>query len=146
MLSENNVFFQYIGLIIFLLIIIYIFYVIFHKQLEGMRNRSANREGMSNNNNKTSHATNAEKYTEKIKYLKNTMKDKLNISTYRSDYENILIELSDYIDSSMLDELLTIDPTSDITSTNIMKKLDNINKLSSGRNNLNTIMKYLDKN
>ena len=46
----------------------------------------------------------------------------------------------------MLDELLTIDPTSDITSTNIMKKLDNINKLSSGRNNLNTIMKYLDKN
>ena len=127
MLSENNVFFQYIGLIIFLLIIIYIFYVIFHKQLEGMRNRSANREGMSNNNNNTSHATNSEKYTEKIKYLKNTMKDKLNISTYRSDYENILIELSDYIDSSMLDELLTIDPTSDITSTNIMKKLDNIN-------------------
>jgi hypothetical protein len=145
MLGENNVFFQYIGLIIFLLIIIYIFYFIFNGQLEGMRNRSTKREGMSNNND-TSHATNAEKYTEKIKYLKNTMKDNLNIPKYRSDYENILIEMSDYIDSSMLDELLTIDPTSDITSTSIMKKLDNINKLSTGRNNLNTIMKYLDKN
>lgn len=143
MSSENFV--QYIGLFLFLLIIVFIFRKIFVSQVEGMQNRQ--KEGMSNDDStkQINHGVNAEKFTDRVKSLKNTMRDKLNIPTYRTDYENLLIELNDHVNGMMLDELLSIDPTN-IESTHIINKLDNINKLSNGKNNLNDIMKYIDKN
>ena len=136
--------FQYIGLFVFLLIIAFVFYTIFNKQLEGMTNNDSNSN--SNSPNKiTSHGSNAEKFSERIKSSHHTMKDKLNISNYRTDYENLIIELNDYVDGMMLNELLTIDPTN-AEPTSIMKKLENINKMTNGKQNLNRVMKYLDSN
>jgi hypothetical protein len=140
---ENFV--QYIGLFIFLLIIVYIFRKVFVSQVEGMQTRQ--KEGTSNDDAtiKVNHGINAENFTDRVKSMKNTMRDKLNIPTYRTDYENLLIELNDHVSGMMLDELLSIDPTN-IQPTHIINKLNNINKLSNGKNNLNDIMKYIDKN
>lgn len=134
---------QYVGLIIFLFFIVYIFYRVFTQQMEGMKNR----EGLTNNDasKKVNHGEKAENFTNQVKSLKNTMKDKHNIPTYRTDYENLLIELNEHVDGLMLDELLSIDPTN-IDSNHIVQKLDNIHKLSNGKTHLNNIMKYIDKN
>jgi hypothetical protein len=45
----------------------------------------------------------------------------------------------------MFNELLDVDPTNADSNT-ITKKLDKINKLSNGKQNLNQVMKYLDAN
>jgi hypothetical protein len=73
------------------------------------------------------------------------MKTKLNIPEYRTDYENIIIEMHDYTHGLMLHELLNIDP-SNITNEKIHTMISNINNISSGKDNLNKIMKYIDHN
>jgi len=150
-MSSDNA--SYIGLSICFLFIAIIFYYIFKNQLKWMRT-----EGMSNNDsgvelgimgkktgNLTARGTNAEKYADAIRTSHNTMKDNINIPKYRTDYENMIIELNDYVDGMMLNELLDVDPTNADPNT-IMKKLDKINKMSNGKQNLNKVMKYLDAN
>ena len=71
------------------------------------------------------------------------MKDILNIDKYRTDYENTIIQMDDYLGSLMLSELMSLDPTS-IKETAMLNNLEKINKLQEGRNNLDLLMKYLD--
>jgi hypothetical protein len=153
MSSDNS---SYIGLSICFLIIAIIFYYIFQNQLkmmrtEGMTNNDTGRQlGIMNNKSSSSssqkaYGTNAEKYTDAIKTSHNTMKDNINIPKYRTEYENMIIELNDYVDGLMFNELLDVDPTNADSNT-ITKKLDKINKLSNGKQNLNQVMKYLDAN
>jgi len=139
--SSYNSYFQYVGFFIFLLVIAFFFYTILNKQVEGMTNNNSKTQ----QSDKTSHGSNAEKYSEKIKSSHNEMKDKINITNYRTDYENLVIEMNDYVDGMMLNELLTVDPNN-ADPSNIMKKLENINKMTNGKQNLNHIMKYLDAN
>ena len=53
--------------------------------------------------------------------------------------------MSDYLDGLMLNELLSLSPAS-LTPQKIMNTIENINKMSSGKQNLNKIMKYVDEN
>jgi hypothetical protein len=73
------------------------------------------------------------------------MKDKLNIKQYRNNYENVVIDMNDYLDGLMLNELLSLNHNS-LDPNNILNAVENINKMSSGKQNLNKIMKYLDDN
>jgi hypothetical protein len=104
---------------------------------------------MTNNNNKdkvnTGHGTNSSKLTDQIKVEHNNMKDKLNIKQYRNNYENVVIDMNDYLDGLMLNELLSLNHNS-LDPNNILNAVENINKMSSGKQNLNKIMKYLDDN
>jgi hypothetical protein len=106
-------------------------------------------EGMTNKNNvkadNTGHGINSENLTEQLKIEHNNMKDKLNIKQYRNNYENVIIDMSDYLDGLMLNELLLLNPAT-LDSNKIMNSIDNINKMSSGKQNLNHIMKFLDNN
>ena len=127
--------------IILLIVISFFFFKMYQSQIEGMKNND--RE--NNNNNNTGHGINSTKYTEQLKIDHHNMKDKLNIREHRNNYENIIIDMSDYLDGLMLNELLSINPSS-ISSPKIMETIENINKMSSGKQNLNKIMKYLDDN
>jgi hypothetical protein len=80
-----------------------------------------------------------------IELKKYITKDKLNIKQHRTHYENAIIDMSDYLDGLMLNELLSLSPAS-LTPQKIMNTIDNINKMSSGKQNLNKIMKYVDDN
>jgi hypothetical protein len=106
-------------------------------------------EGMTNKNNakadNTGHGINSGNLTEQLKIEHNNMKDKLNIKQYRNNYENVIIDMSDYLDGLMLHELLSLNPLT-LDSNKIMNSIDNINKISSGKQNLNKIMKFVDEN
>jgi len=123
----------------FLIILSFFFFKVYQTQLEGMTNNDKEKT------NNTGHGINSSKLTEQLKIQHNNMKDKLNIKQYRNHYENIVIDMSDYLDGLMLNELLTLNPVS-INSNKVMNTIENINKMSSGKQNLNKIMKFLDEN
>lgn len=75
------------------------------------------------------------------------MQDTLLISKYRTEYENILLNLDDYLSLSMLKTSLSLDLTSEITpgkpSPNIAL-LASLKTMGDAKSTLNTIMKYID--
>ena len=123
----------------FLIILSFFFFKTFRYQIEGMTNND-NKDKVN-----TGHGTNSSKLTDQIKLEHNNMKDKLNIKQYRNNYENVVIDMNDYLDGLMLNELLSLNHNS-LDPNNILNAVENINKMSSGKQNLNKIMKYLDDN
>jgi hypothetical protein len=121
----------------FLIILSFFFFKTFRYQIEGMTN---NKDKIN-----TGHGTNSSKLTEQLKVEHNNMRDKLNIKQYRNNYENVIIDMNDYLDGLMLNELLSLNHNS-LDPNNILNAVENINKMSSGKQNLNKIMKYLDDN
>jgi hypothetical protein len=99
---------------------------------------------MENDTTKTGHSINSNEYYDKLKLSHNSLKTKLNIPEYRTDYENLIIEMHDYTDGLMLNELLNVDP-SNITTDKLHGMLTNINNLSSGKENLNLIIPKIKK-
>jgi len=122
----------------FLIILSFFFFKTYRYQIEGMTN---------NDNEKvnTAHGINSSKLTDQLKIEHNNMKDKLNIKQYRNNYENVVIDMNDYLDGLMLNELLSLNHNS-LDPNNILSAVENINKMSNGKQNLNKIMKYLDEN
>jgi len=134
-----NDYINIICLVIFFVFFCFISYYLYTSQIRRMK------EGMENNNTKTSHSINSNEYYDKLKISHNSLKTKLNVPEYRTDYENIIIEMHDYTDGLMLNELLNVDP-SNITNEKLHSMITNINNISSGKDNLNKIMKYVDSN
>lgn len=86
----------------------------------------------------------AKKYVDSLSAANTNLKNGLNIPQYRVDYENVLVQLDDYIGYSMLKTALDVninlsDPTSAVSS------LDNLNKLNQCKNTLNDLMKWMDR-
>jgi hypothetical protein len=121
----------------FLIILSFFFFTTFRYQIEGMTN---NKDKVN-----TGHGTNSSKLIEQLKVEHNNIKDKLNIKQHRNNYENVIIDMNDYLDGLMLNELLSLNHNS-LDPNNILNAVENINKMSSGKQNLNKIMKYLDDN
>ena len=82
-------------------------------------------------------AGNSASYSASIKNMSILSKDKLLISKYRADYENIILSYDDYINSLMLEKLLD-------GSSDQMKKLSDIATLNQAKSALNAIMKFVD--
>lgn len=121
----------------FLIILSFFFFTTFRYQIEGMTN---NKDKVN-----TGHGTNSSKLIDQLKVEHNNIKDKLNIKQHRNNYENVIIDMNDYLDGLMLNELLSLNHNS-LDPNNILNAVENINKMSSGKQNLNKIMKYLDDN
>lgn len=82
-------------------------------------------------------AGNAANYSATIKNMAIMSKDKLLISKYRSDYENIVLNYDDYVNALMLEKILD-------GTTDQMKKLGDIATLNQSKAALNSIMKFVD--
>jgi hypothetical protein len=67
----------------------------------------------------------------------------LNNSEYKKEYENIILNMDDYIDGLMLKTVLSINVTSENVNDNI-EKFKNLNELNSAKTALNNVMKYVD--
>ena len=134
---SSNEYINFFSFLFIILIITFFFFRTYKYQIEGMTNNEKT--------NNTGHGINSSKLTEQLKIEHNNMKDKLNIKQHRTHYENTIIDMSDYLDGLMLNELLSLSPAS-LTPQKIMNTIDNINKMSSGKQNLNKIMKYVDDN
>ena len=85
-------------------------------------------------------AGNAQTYAANIKsaFVKN--QDVLLISKYRTDYENVVLNLDDYINSTMLLTALNID------TKNPKSSLQTLAGLNEAKSALNNVMKYIDSN
>lgn len=133
-----NDFFNVAALFIIFIIIIIIFYNIYNTQIEGMNNKTSTITNTSRGINSTS-------FHEKLKEHHLHLKSDLNIPKHRSDYENILIEMNDYVDGLMLSELLNVDPNN-INNSKLINTIQNITKMNQSKESLNKMMKYLDNN
>jgi len=85
-------------------------------------------------------AGNAQTYAANIKsaFVKN--QDVLLVSKYRTDYENVVLNLDDYINSTMLLTALNVD------LTNPQPALQSLVGLNEAKSALNNVMKYIDSN
>ena len=109
--------------------------------------RSSTIEGMTTDASSNSVTTNsvgvagnAQTYAANVKsaFVKN--QDILLISKYRTDYENVVLNLDDYINSTMLLTALNIDLAKPESA------LQTLAKLNEAKSALNNVMKYIDSN
>ena len=137
-----NDFFNVAALFIIFIIIAVLFFNIYNSQIEGMTNKKNNKTSTITN---TSRGINSTSFHEKLKEQHLNLKSDLNIPKHRSDYENILIEMNDYVDGLMLSELLNVDPNN-INNSKLINTIQNITKMNQSKESLNKMMKYLDNN
>lgn len=126
------------GVLIVGIFIIYLVVSIFsvkQRTIEGLENASA-----SSTNGEAAFAAN---YAAALKAQTVQMEDALLISKYRKDYENVIINMDDYVNILMLKTILDIDITKD-TKT-IVSSLEKINTLSASKKSLNETMVFIDK-
>ncbi len=122
---------------IFLIMIIVFSYIFF--------NRVTIKEGLTNKISKTinsGEASGSSNFSAKIKAEIVNLQDELHISKYKSEYENILVQMDDYINLLMLKRILNI---------NMQKKngdisdFEDLNVLRGAKESLNDIVEYIDK-
>lgn len=101
--------------------------------MEGLENNAPN--GVANS---------AATYAESITKQMNVLQDSLLISKYKTDYENVIINLEDYITTLMMDISLKLS-LKDGASPENMTLLSNLNTLNNARQSLNTVMTFVDK-
>jgi hypothetical protein len=127
---------------VYFIIFCFVVYVFFRSStIEGMTTDTT--DTSSSNAVTTSSlgvAGNAQTYAANIKtaFIKN--QDTLLISKYRTDYENVVLNLDDFINSNMLLTVLNID------LTNPNSGLQTLVKLNEAKSALNNVMKYIDSN
>jgi hypothetical protein len=134
---------QLFDLFIFVMVMFVIYYVFSY--MSNINNMSI-REGLTNKEVTSTTTTissnngiagNAASYSAAIKNMAILSKDKLLISKYRADYENIILSYDDYVNALMLEKLLD-------GSNDQMKKLTEISTLNQSKTALNAIMKFVD--
>jgi hypothetical protein len=126
-----------IGVLIVGIFIIYLVFNIFtvkQHTIEGLENASTSTNG---------EAAMAANYAAAIKAQTVQIEDALLINKYRKDYENVIINMDDYLSTLMLKTMLDIDITKD-TKT-IVESLTQMNTLSAAKKSLNETMIFVDK-
>jgi hypothetical protein len=96
-------------------------------------------EGLENQTSSSSIAGKTASYAEDIKELVTKKQDVLLIGKYRRDYENAIINVSDLVDTLMLEQVMSID------TNNPYKSLEQLNILQNAKQSLDDTMKFLDK-
>jgi hypothetical protein len=83
-------------------------------------------------------AGNAAAYAASIKAKTVQLQDELLISKYRKDYETAIINMDDYINMMMLQQVLTV------SDKNATATLNGLTMLKGAKDSLNSTMKFLD--
>ena len=89
-------------------------------------------------------AGSAAAYAEAIKAQVTQMNDTLLISQYRADYENIIINMSDYFNLLILQGFVNLNTSTSSTASTNIDAINNINSLYSAIQTLNSTMKFID--
>jgi hypothetical protein len=138
-------FIKIISILIAAFFIVYLVINMFHIQpiTEGLENQQT-----SSINNLTASlsgvAGSAVNYAASIKAKTVIIQDTVLISKYRKDYENVIINLDDYLSALMLEQVLSMNISDNLQSN--IQKIQIINTLSTGKKTLNEVMSYIDKN
>lgn len=127
------------------LVIVYLVLNMFHIQplKEGLENQTSSTNIADLTASMTGVAGGAASYAAGIKAKTVQLQDTILISKYRTDYENVIINMDDYFSMLMLEQILSMNPGDDI-KTNI-QRIAAINALSNGKKSLNETMAFIDK-
>jgi len=111
--------------------------------IEGLVNPTSTALASSQDALAENKASGAEAYANEIQklYAKNT--DNMLIKDNRTSYENVIVQMDDFINSLMLQRIMSINKT-DLTEDNLISNLEKINILNQGKQSLNSIMKFID--
>lgn len=142
---KQEEFFKIIGIIIVCFFIIYMTIKMFQLQtnvIEGLTNADGTISSSSTTPS-SGEAGNAASYAAAIKANMVKLQDELLVSKYRQDYENIIINLDDYIGYMMIKQSLNIKLDGDMKSN--IEIMNNLNILKNAKDSLNTTMAFLDK-
>jgi hypothetical protein len=144
MANNNEDLLKFIGMLVVVGILVFMavkFLKLQVKVLEGATNMSDAGAASSGE------AGNASAYNAKLKASVVKIQDTLLISKYRADYENILLNLDDYISLLMLKTSLNVnldsEPEAGKPNPN-MALLSALKTLSDAKVSLNSVMKYID--
>jgi hypothetical protein len=88
-------------------------------------------------------AASAESYSSTLKNKVTQLQDTLLVSKYRKEYENIILNMDDYVSILMLRTTLSMDPNADDATSNL-EKIKALNELNNSKSALNNVMKYVD--
>jgi len=142
-MNKNSDFLNIVIVLVIAAIIIYLGMIILNMNTKGMNMNTRMRAGLTNQGTSNGEAGNASNFAAAIKAQTVLLQDTLLISKYRSDYENVIINMDDYLSMLMLKQLLNIDTSKDLQST--ITGLDAINTFSAAKKSLNETMAFLDK-
>ena len=138
-----------ISTLLFFIVICFIIYLIFRNInfQEGLENSSSSTTSTTSTSNNSSSsntsitngiAGSAQSYAADIKSETIRNQDVLLISKYRKDYENVILNADDLINTLMLETTLSMN------KKNPLPSLDKLVKLNSAKAALNSVMKYVD--
>jgi hypothetical protein len=139
--------FKMIGIIIVSFYIIYLVISIFKVQsdfLEGFTTAIDDKKalsGISSSGSSSGFAGSAQGYSEEVKANYVKLQDQMLVSKYRKDYENVIINMDDYLNAKIMEQVLSIKTGSD----GEMESFQNLATLYSAKSALNDAMKWVDK-
>ncbi len=144
--------FKLVGIVIVSFYIIYLVIGIFKAQsdlLEGFTGDSAIDSKKATTSSSTSTtsgslgiAGSAQSYAEEVKANYVKLQDELLVPKYRKEYENIIINMDDYLNAKMMEQILSIK----MGSNSETESFKNLATLFSAKGALNDAMKWVDKN
>lgn len=148
---ENDNIYKTIGLVTISIIVVYIIFKTLKFQrhmIEGMTNSAGNK---NNANNGSVFDVVAGKASSDLKSRNDKLQDILALSKYKSDYEDLIIEMRDFATSTLFSKVILMgsnvskfDANAPIPNS-IINDIDNINKLNEFVNSLQSAMEYLNK-
>jgi hypothetical protein len=100
-------------------------------------------EGLTNNTD-SGIGGSAATYATAISQQMTSLQDSLLIKKYKTDYENVILNLDEYIGLAMLQTALLINPK-DVTTPENIALLTNLNTLNAAKQSLNTAMTVVDQ-
>ena len=83
-------------------------------------------------------AGNAASYAAQIKAQAIKIEDQLLIPKYRTDYENVILNLDEFVNDLMLQTALNVNPNNPLTT------ITQLSQLQQAKAGLNSVMKYVD--
>jgi hypothetical protein len=143
--------FKLVGIVIVSFYIIYLVIGIFKAQsdlLEGFTGDSAidSKKATTSSTSTTSGslgiAGSAQSYAEEVKANYVKLQDELLVPKYRKEYENIIINMDDYLNAKMMEQILSIK----MGSNSETESFKTLSTLYSAKSALNDAMKWVDKN
>ena len=128
---------------LFIFFVSYLVYSsLFMKRREGLETATSAATTSSSSSNGI--AGNASTFAGIIKQKNINLTDTLLISKYRKDYEPLILNVDDLLNSMMLQTVLTIDTSSANTPSKMIESMKLLNELSAAKDSLNKVMKFVD--
>jgi hypothetical protein len=132
-----NKLFQNIMLFIAIFFVLYLLFRNFNYDLkEGMTDASGNTVTPPTKNGI---GGNASTYASTIKSANIKLQDTLLVSKYRSDYEQVILNMDDFVNNLMLQTVLNINPS------NPQNAVQQLAQLNLAKGALNNVMTFVDK-